>query len=52
MKKYIKPTMQVVRMSTTTILAASETLSVSGTHNGGFASRRKDWDEEDEEDEE
>ena len=48
MKKYIKPTMQVVRMSTTTILADS-TLSVSGTHDGGFASRRKDWDDEDEE---
>lgn len=48
MKKYIKPTMQVVRMSTTTILAASETLSVSGTHDGGFASRRKDFDEDEE----
>lgn len=50
MKKYIKPTMQVVRMSTTTILAASaeETLSVSGTHDGGFASRRNDWNDEDE----
>ncbi len=49
MKKYIKPTVEVISINTTAFLAASQTLSVSNeTFSGGFNGHEDDGDWEDE----
>lgn len=46
MKKYIKPSLQVIRIAATELLAGSQTLNVTtGTHTGGFNSREDDGDD-------
>lgn len=47
MKKYVKPTLQIIKLTTTSLLASSVTLNVSEeTHDGGFNARSLDFDDE------